>query len=112
MRPDSVRVTATPTELKARGRPMPEDCGEPNERKGWWMEPKERGKVAGAGRGSVAGDVTFSKDVIDIADHGWIPFAPFSDPQVAAVGLKAAQAREKGIDVREAWLPVVRGYLL
>jgi pyruvate/2-oxoglutarate dehydrogenase complex dihydrolipoamide dehydrogenase (E3) component len=75
------------------------------------MEPKERGKVAGAGRGSVAG-VTFSKDVIGIADHGWIPFAPFSDPQVAAVGLKAAQAREKGIDVREAWLPVVRGYLL
>ena len=56
--------------------------------------------------------MTFSKDVIDIADHGWIPFAPFSDPQVAAVGLKAAQAREKGIDVREAWLPVVRGYLL
>ena len=76
------------------------------------MEPKERGKVAGAGRGSVAGDVTFSKDAIDIADHGWIPFAPFSDPLVPAVRLKAAQAREKGIDVREASLPVVRGYLL
>ena len=111
MRPDSVRVTATPTELKARGRPLPEDCGEPNERKGWWMEPKERGKVAGAGRGSVAG-VTFSKDVIGIDDHGWIPFVPFSDPQVPAAGLKVAQARDKGIDVREARLPVVRGYLL
>jgi pyruvate/2-oxoglutarate dehydrogenase complex dihydrolipoamide dehydrogenase (E3) component len=76
------------------------------------MGPKERGKVAGAGRGRVAGAVTFSKDVIDIADHGWIPFVTFSDPQVAAAGLKAAQAREKEIDVREAWLPVVRGYLL
>jgi pyruvate/2-oxoglutarate dehydrogenase complex dihydrolipoamide dehydrogenase (E3) component len=56
--------------------------------------------------------VTFSKDVIDVADHGWIPFVTFSDPQVAAAGLKAAQAREKEIDVGEAWLPVVRGYLL
>jgi pyruvate/2-oxoglutarate dehydrogenase complex dihydrolipoamide dehydrogenase (E3) component len=56
--------------------------------------------------------MTFGKDVIDIADHGWIPRVMFSGPQVAAAGLKEAQAREKGIDVREAWLPVVRDYLL
>jgi len=56
--------------------------------------------------------MTFGGDVIDIADHGWIPFVPFSDPQVPAAGLKVAQARDKGIDVREARLPVVRGYLL
>ena len=30
----------------------------------------------------------------------------------AGTGLKVAQARDKGIDVREARLPVVRGYLL
>jgi pyruvate/2-oxoglutarate dehydrogenase complex dihydrolipoamide dehydrogenase (E3) component len=57
-------------------------------------------------------DVTLGKDVIDIPDHGWIPFVTFSVPQVAALGLKEAQAREKGIDGREGRLPVVRGYLL
>jgi pyruvate/2-oxoglutarate dehydrogenase complex dihydrolipoamide dehydrogenase (E3) component len=56
--------------------------------------------------------MTFGKDVIDIADHGWIPRVMFSDPQLAAAGLKEARAREKGIDVRAAWLPVFPGYLL
>jgi len=57
-------------------------------------------------------DVTLDKDVIDIPDHGWIPFVTFSVPQVAAVGLKEAQAREKGIDVAQGRASLWQGYLL
>ena len=35
-----------------------------------------------------------------MADHGAVPRVTFTDPQVAAVGLTEAQAREQGIDVR------------
>ena len=48
----------------------------------------------------VCGDVILGKDATDVADHDMIPRVTFTDPQVCAVGLTEAQAREKGLDVR------------
>jgi dihydrolipoamide dehydrogenase len=51
-------------------------------------------------QGRVAGDAILGKDVADLADARAVPRVTFTDPQVAAVGLTAAQARERGIEVR------------
>ncbi len=48
----------------------------------------------------LAGDVILGKDVVDVADHDMVPRVTFTDPQVCAVGMTEAQAREKGINVR------------
>jgi pyruvate/2-oxoglutarate dehydrogenase complex dihydrolipoamide dehydrogenase (E3) component len=47
-----------------------------------------------------AADVILGKDAVDIADNGMVPRVTFTDPQVAAVGLTEAEARDKGIAVR------------
>src|SRR5207244_4662057 len=51
-------------------------------------------------QGRLFGDVIAGKDVRDIADHDRVPRVTFTDPQVAAVGLTEAQAREQGLNVR------------
>jgi dihydrolipoamide dehydrogenase len=51
-------------------------------------------------QGRLAGDHILGKDVADVADHGAVPRVTFTDPQVSAVGLTEAQAREAGVDVR------------
>jgi dihydrolipoamide dehydrogenase len=50
----------------------------------------------------------------DVADHDMVPAVVFTDPQVAAVGLTEAKARERGIDVEplEYDLGSVRGAAL
>ena len=48
----------------------------------------------------IAGDVILGRDLRDVADHGIVPRVTFTDPQVSAVGLTEAQAREAGIAVR------------
>ena len=54
----------------------------------------------------LAGDVILGKDVAAIADHGIVPRVTFTDPQVAAVGLTEAQAREQGMAIRTVDHPV------
>jgi dihydrolipoamide dehydrogenase len=56
-------------------------------------------------QGRLCGDVILGKDVRDVADHGAVPRVTFTDPQVAAVGLTEAQARELGVDVRVVSYP-------
>jgi pyruvate/2-oxoglutarate dehydrogenase complex dihydrolipoamide dehydrogenase (E3) component len=52
-------------------------------------------------QGRLVGDIIAGKEgVRDIADHGAVPRVTFTDPQVAAVGLTEAEAREQGLDVR------------
>jgi pyruvate/2-oxoglutarate dehydrogenase complex dihydrolipoamide dehydrogenase (E3) component len=51
-------------------------------------------------QGRLVGDIIGGKDVRDIADHEAVPRVTFTDPQVAAVGLTEAQAKEQGTDVR------------
>lgn len=51
-------------------------------------------------QGRIVGDVILGKDVTDLADGRAVPRVTFTDPQVAAVGLSEAQAKEQGIDVR------------
>jgi dihydrolipoamide dehydrogenase len=51
-------------------------------------------------QGRLFGDIVAGKDVRDIADNGAVPRVTFTDPQVAAVGLTEAQAREQDLDVR------------
>src|SRR5438093_7900092 len=51
-------------------------------------------------QGRLFGDIVAGKDVRDVADPKGAPRVTFTDPQVAAVGLTEAQAREKGLDVR------------
>jgi dihydrolipoamide dehydrogenase len=51
-------------------------------------------------QGRIVGDVILGKDAMDVADHGIVPRVTFTDPQVAAVGLTEAQAREQNLDVR------------
>jgi pyruvate/2-oxoglutarate dehydrogenase complex dihydrolipoamide dehydrogenase (E3) component len=51
-------------------------------------------------QGRLAGDVILGKDVRDVADLRAIPRVTFTDPQVAAVGMTEAQAREAGLEVR------------
>ncbi len=48
----------------------------------------------------IAADVILGKDAADVADHDMIPRVTFTDPQVCAVGLTEAQAREKGLNVQ------------
>ena len=48
----------------------------------------------------IAADVILGKEAADIADHDMIPRVTFTDPQVCAVGLTEAKARDKGINVR------------
>ena len=50
--------------------------------------------------GRIASDVILGKDVVDVADHDMVPRVTFTDPQVCAVGLTEAQAREKGLNIR------------
>jgi pyruvate/2-oxoglutarate dehydrogenase complex dihydrolipoamide dehydrogenase (E3) component len=48
----------------------------------------------------IAGDVILGRDIRDEASERIVPRVTFTDPQVAAVGLIEAQAREAGIGVR------------
>jgi dihydrolipoamide dehydrogenase len=50
--------------------------------------------------GRLAADAILGKEVRALADGLALPRVTFTDPQVAAVGLTEAQARERGIDVR------------
>jgi pyruvate/2-oxoglutarate dehydrogenase complex dihydrolipoamide dehydrogenase (E3) component len=49
--------------------------------------------------GRVAGDVILGKDAADLAGEELVPRVTFTDPQVCAVGLTEAQARDKGLEV-------------
>jgi dihydrolipoamide dehydrogenase len=51
-------------------------------------------------QGRIAGDVIAGLDVRDLADDHIVPRVTFTDPQVCAVGLTEAQARERGLPVR------------
>jgi len=46
------------------------------------------------------GDIIAGKAATAWADHRAVPRVTFTDPQVAAVGMTEAQARQAGIDVR------------
>jgi dihydrolipoamide dehydrogenase len=48
----------------------------------------------------IAGDVVLGKDARDRASHDVVPRVTFTDPQVCAVGLTEAEARDRGVDVR------------
>jgi pyruvate/2-oxoglutarate dehydrogenase complex dihydrolipoamide dehydrogenase (E3) component len=48
----------------------------------------------------IAADVILGRSAAAVADHAIVPRVTFTDPQVCAVGLTEAQAREAGIDVR------------
>ena len=48
----------------------------------------------------LAGDVILGKDVRDEASRSVVPRVTFTDPQVCAVGLTEADARDRGLDVR------------
>jgi pyruvate/2-oxoglutarate dehydrogenase complex dihydrolipoamide dehydrogenase (E3) component len=48
----------------------------------------------------LVGDVIAGRSVHDVADQDMVPRVTFTDPQVCAVGLTEAQARERGVDVR------------
>jgi dihydrolipoamide dehydrogenase len=49
--------------------------------------------------GRIAGDVILGKDAADLAGEEMVPRVTFTDPQVCAVGLTEAQARDKGLEV-------------
>jgi dihydrolipoamide dehydrogenase len=49
--------------------------------------------------GRVAGDVILGRDAADLAGEEMVPRVTFTDPQVCAVGLTEAQARDKGLEV-------------
>src|SRR2546423_2525616 len=48
----------------------------------------------------IAGDVILGKDATDRASRDIVPRVTFTDPQVCAVGLTEAQARERGLTVK------------
>ena len=48
----------------------------------------------------LAGDVILGRDVRDTASRTIVPRVTFTDPQVCAVGLTEADARDRGLDVR------------
>jgi pyruvate/2-oxoglutarate dehydrogenase complex dihydrolipoamide dehydrogenase (E3) component len=50
-------------------------------------------------QGRVAGDVILGRDAADLAGAEVVPRVTFTDPQVCAVGLTEAQARDKGLEV-------------
>ena len=49
--------------------------------------------------GRVAADVILGKDAADLAGQEQVPRVTFTDPQVCAVGLTEAQARDKGLEI-------------
>jgi pyruvate/2-oxoglutarate dehydrogenase complex dihydrolipoamide dehydrogenase (E3) component len=51
-------------------------------------------------QGRLVGDVIAGRDVRDVADNIAVPRVTFTDPQVAAVGLTEAEARDKRLNVR------------
>jgi dihydrolipoamide dehydrogenase len=51
-------------------------------------------------QGRVAADVILGRDVRDRSSGDVVPRVTFTDPQVSAVGLTSAQARERGLRVR------------
>jgi pyruvate/2-oxoglutarate dehydrogenase complex dihydrolipoamide dehydrogenase (E3) component len=51
-------------------------------------------------QGRIVGDVIAGREVRDVADQDMVPRVTFTDPQVCAVGLTEAQARERGLEVR------------
>ena len=53
----------------------------------------------------IAADVILGRDATDLASADWIPRVTFTDPQVAAVGLTEAQARERNLPVRVVTYP-------
>ena len=53
----------------------------------------------------IAGDVILGKDVRDEVSRDIVPRVTFTDPQVCAVGLTEAQARERGIGIRTVSTP-------
>lgn len=57
-------------------------------------------------QGRIAADVILGRDAAARADHDIVPRVVFTDPQVCAVGLTQAQARERGLDVRAVTAPV------
>jgi dihydrolipoamide dehydrogenase len=57
-------------------------------------------------QGRVAGDVILGRAVVDIADNGNVPRVTFTDPQVCAVGLTAAEARDADRDVHVVTYPI------
>lgn len=50
--------------------------------------------------GRVAADVIRGRDVADRASDSAVPRVTFTDPQICAVGLTEAQARDRGVPVR------------
>jgi pyruvate/2-oxoglutarate dehydrogenase complex dihydrolipoamide dehydrogenase (E3) component len=48
----------------------------------------------------IAGDVILGKDARDRASRDIVPRVTFTDPQVCAVGLTAARARDRGLNVK------------
>ena len=55
----------------------------------------------------IAGDVILGRDAGDRASRDVVPRVTFTDPQVCAVGLTEAQARERGLDVKVVDHPTV-----
>ena len=53
----------------------------------------------------IAGDVIAGKKITDRASRDVVPRVTFTDPQVCAVGLTEAQARERGLPVRVVSTP-------
>ena len=53
----------------------------------------------------IAGDVILGKDAHDEVSRDIVPRVTFTDPQVCAVGLTEAQARERGIGIRTVSTP-------
>ncbi len=53
----------------------------------------------------IAADVILGQDATDRASADWIPRVTFTDPQVCAVGLTEAQARDRGLPVRVVTYP-------
>jgi dihydrolipoamide dehydrogenase len=51
-------------------------------------------------QGRIAGDVIAGRAARDIADANMVPRVTFTDPQVCAIGLTEAQAREHGLNIR------------
>ena len=53
----------------------------------------------------IAGDVILGKPITDRSSRDIVPRVTFTDPQVAAVGLTEAQARDQGFSVRVVTTP-------
>jgi dihydrolipoamide dehydrogenase len=57
-------------------------------------------------QGRIAGDVILGREAADIADNAIVPRVTFTDPQVCAVGITAAEARNAGRNVRVVASPI------